>query len=77
MTEHFTRQSSCTFQSKKMGRMAKIQSLIIDTKASAYERVVWILRSWQKPSIVVNQFFLGDVRIIDQHSDRSSTYCTG
>ena len=78
MTEHFTRQSSCTFHSRKMGRIAKIQSLMIETTATAYESVVWMLRSSQNPSIVVNQFFLGDVRtpstwifIVE------ATYCTG
>jgi hypothetical protein len=40
ITELLTRQSSCTSQSRNMGRVAKIQSVDIDTTATAYESAV-------------------------------------
>jgi len=41
-----------------MGRVAKIQSVEMDTTATAYDSTVWILRPLHSPSIVGYQFFL-------------------
>lgn len=58
MTDPFTRQSSCTFQSRKMGSVAKTQSVEMDTTTTAYERTVWMLRSLHLPGIFGSQFLL-------------------
>lgn len=58
ITELLTRQSSCTSHSRKMGRVAKIQSVEIDTTATAYDSAVWMLRSLHTPSMLTYQFFL-------------------
>jgi len=58
ITEILTRQSSWTSQRRKMGRVAKIQSVEMDTTATAYDSTVWILRPLHSPSIVGYQFFL-------------------
>lgn len=57
-TGPLTRQSSCTFQSKKIGRIANTQSVEMDTNATANRSVVCMLRSWHFPGIVESQFFL-------------------
>lgn len=41
-----------------MGRVAKIQSVEMDTTATAYDSTVWMLRPLHSPSIVGFQFFL-------------------
>lgn len=46
--------------------MANIQSLVIETTATAYESAVWTLRSWQVPGMLVYQFFLLDVSLVSQ-----------
>ena len=58
ITELFTRQSSWTSQRRKMGSVAKIQSVEMDTTATAYDSTVWMLRPLHSPSIVGYQFFL-------------------
>jgi hypothetical protein len=39
-TDPLTRQSSCTFQRRKMGKVAKIQSVVMETAATAKDNVV-------------------------------------
>ena len=58
MTESFTLMFIWTFHKRNTGKLANVQSVNIDTAATANDNAVCISRGWQDPGVSVYQFFL-------------------
>lgn len=60
ITDILTRLGIWSFQINTAGKMAKTQSVKMETAATRKESAVWISRGWHVPGRSVCQFFLAD-----------------
>ena len=73
MTESFTLMFIWTFHRRNTGRLANVQSVNIDTAATANDNAVCISRGWQDPGVSVYQFFLA-VSLVERSLTTQGVY---